>query len=109
VAQLRLDDVRDRFDRQLDSPAELAAPSPRRGRHLDTAGYAAYMFNVIERASHVLGVAADAEDATHDENGVDLTLIRVYLDMTPIERVRSLQNAVRAIGRFRPIKSQSRE
>lgn len=61
------------------------------------------MFNVIENASHVL--AGDVNDATHDENGVDLTLIRAYLDMKPIERVRSLQNAVRAIERFRPVKS----
>jgi hypothetical protein len=46
---------------------------------------------------------------THDENGVDLTLIRAYLDMTPIERLRSLQNAARALGRFRPIESSKPE
>jgi hypothetical protein len=38
---------------------------------------------------------------THDENGVDLTLIRAYLDLSPIQRLQSLQNAVRAILRFR--------
>jgi hypothetical protein len=40
---------------------------------------------------------------THDSSGVDLSLIRVYLALTPIERLRSLQNAVRAIQKFRPI------
>jgi hypothetical protein len=40
-----------------------------------------------------------------DEAGVDLTLIRLYLALTPIERLRSLQNAVRAIEKFRPIKN----
>jgi hypothetical protein len=40
---------------------------------------------------------------THDENGVDLTLIRAYLDLSPIQRLRSLQNAVRAIQRFRSL------
>jgi hypothetical protein len=40
---------------------------------------------------------------TFDEGGVDLTLIREYLKLTPVERLRSLQNAVRAIGKFRRI------
>jgi hypothetical protein len=43
-----------------------------------------------------------------DEAGVDLTLIRAYLALTPIERLRSLQNAVRAIRKFRPIKDRSK-
>jgi len=38
-----------------------------------------------------------------DEAGVDLTLIRAYLALTPIERLRALQNMMRAIGRFRPM------
>lgn len=37
---------------------------------------------------------------TQGENGVDLTLIRAYLDLSPMQRLRSLQNAVRAIQRF---------
>lgn len=37
-----------------------------------------------------------------DEAGVDLTLIRAYLALTPIERLRALQNMMRAIGKFRP-------
>lgn len=40
---------------------------------------------------------------THDENGVDLTLIRAYLDLSPLQRLQSLQNAVRAIQRFRSL------
>lgn len=38
-----------------------------------------------------------------NESGVDLTLIREYLKLTPVERLRSLQNAVRALGKFRRI------
>jgi len=38
-----------------------------------------------------------------DEAGVDLTLIRAYLALTPIERLRALQNMMRAIGKFRPM------
>lgn len=40
---------------------------------------------------------------THDKDGVDLTLIRAYLDLSPMQRLRSLQNAVRAIQRFRSL------
>ena len=38
-----------------------------------------------------------------DENGVDLTLIREYLKLTPLERLRSLQNAVRTLAKFRRV------
>lgn len=64
---------------------------------------------MIEKSLRILTLASPSAKPTHDENGVDLTLIRVYLDMTPIERLRSLQNAVRAIERFRPIKSSKPE
>ena len=73
---------------------------------LDTTGHAAYALEVTEKSFDVPAMAALASSSdkpTHDENGVDLTLIRAYLDMTPIERLRSLQNAARAIERFRPI------
>ena len=53
--------------------------------------------------------AATSKEPTHDENGVDLTLIRAYLDMTPRERLRSLQNAARALERFRPIEPSEPE
>jgi len=62
---------------------------------------------VTEKAFDVL--ASSSDKPTHDENGVDLTLIRAYLDMTPVERLRSLENAARAIERFRPIKSSKPE
>jgi hypothetical protein len=47
----------------------------------------------------------EAENArpSVDEAGVDLGLIRAYLALSPIERLRSLQNAVRAIQKFRKI------
>jgi hypothetical protein len=45
---------------------------------------------------------------THDENGVDLTLIRAYLDLSPTQRLQSLQNAVRAIQRFRSLVGETR-
>jgi hypothetical protein len=47
------------------------------------------------------GRADDRE--SFDEAGIDLTLIRSYLDLTPLERLRSLQNCVRALQKFRPL------
>jgi hypothetical protein len=44
---------------------------------------------------------------THDSSGVDLSLIRVYLALTPIERLRSLQNSVRAIQKFKRVNDAS--
>ena len=38
---------------------------------------------------------------THDEAGVDLTLIRWALSMTPAERLQSLQDAVSSIVEMR--------
>lgn len=66
-------------------------------------GPGAYASEVMEKSLDVLAPASPSDKPTHDKNGVDLTLIRVYLDMTPLERLRSLQNAARAIERFRPI------
>ena len=42
----------------------------------------------------------DAE-ATHSEDGVDLTLIRWMLSLTPTERLEVLQESVRSILRLR--------
>ena len=47
-------------------------------------------------------VAVDPRDAV-DDSGVDLTLIRAYLQLTPLERLRALQNNVRALQKFRPL------
>ncbi len=41
------------------------------------------------------------EEPTYSEDGVDLTLIRWMLSLTPAERLRTLQNAVRSILRLR--------
>lgn len=40
--------------------------------------------------------------STHSETGVDLTLIRWMLSLTPTERLRVLQQTVEAIERLRP-------
>jgi hypothetical protein len=39
--------------------------------------------------------------ATHSEDGVDLTLIRWMLSLTPAERLEVLENNVRSILRLR--------
>ena len=45
---------------------------------------------------------APREDApTHSEDGVDLTLIRWMLSLTPAERLDVLENNVRSILRLR--------
>jgi hypothetical protein len=44
---------------------------------------------------------AAAEEPTHSEDGVDLTLIRWMLSLTPAERLQVLQNNVRSILRLR--------
>jgi hypothetical protein len=57
---------------------------------------------VAQDESNVTPSVGDAR-ASFDEAGVDLGLIRVYLALSPMERLLSLQNAVRAIQKFRPI------
>ena len=44
---------------------------------------------------------------THSEDGVDLTLIRWMLSLTPAERLETLQNTVRSILRLRDVQSRS--
>lgn len=39
--------------------------------------------------------------ATHSEDGVDLTLIRWMLSLTPLERLLALQRSVESIVRLR--------
>lgn len=41
--------------------------------------------------------------ASFDDAGVDLGLIRAYLALSPLERLRSLQNAMGAIQKFRHV------
>ena len=45
--------------------------------------------------------AARRNPATRSEDGVDLTLIRWMLSLTPRERIEVLQNNVRSILRLR--------
>ena len=44
---------------------------------------------------------------THSEDGVDLTLIRWMLSMTPAERLQTLQQNVQAILRLRGDKAET--
>ncbi len=44
---------------------------------------------------------------THSEDGVDLTLIRWMLSLTPLERLRVLQRTVRSILRLRNARSRT--
>jgi hypothetical protein len=41
------------------------------------------------------------DEPTHSEDGVDLTLIRWMLSLTPAERLKVLENNVRSILRLR--------
>jgi hypothetical protein len=43
---------------------------------------------------------------THSEDGVDLTLIRWMLSLTPRERLETLQNTIRSIERLRHVQSR---
>ena len=45
-----------------------------------------------------------AGEPTHSEDGVDLTLIRWMLSMTPAERLATLQNTVRSIVTIRTLR-----
>ena len=42
-----------------------------------------------------------ANEQTHSEDGVDLTLIRWMLSLTPAERLRVLQQSVQSLLRLR--------
>jgi hypothetical protein len=44
---------------------------------------------------------------THSDDGVDLTLIRWMLSLTPGERLETLQNTVRSILRLRDVQPRS--
>jgi hypothetical protein len=44
---------------------------------------------------------------THSEDGVDLTLIRWMLSLTPLQRLRYLQRTVGSIVRLRHARSRS--
>ena len=46
-------------------------------------------------------------EPTHSEDGVDLTLIRWMLSMTPVERLQTLQQNVQAILRLRGDKADA--
>ncbi len=47
------------------------------------------------------GAAAPQDDRTYSEDGVDLTLIRWMLSLTPAERLNVLQHTVRSLLKLR--------
>ncbi len=49
--------------------------------------------------------AGRVSERTHSEDGVDLTLIRWMLSLTPLERLEVLQETVRSLLRLRGEKS----
>lgn len=51
--------------------------------------------------------AAAAPRPSHSEDGVDLTLIRWMLSLTPGERLEAVQNMIRSILRLRDVRSRS--
>jgi len=56
----------------------------------------------IENSDTQSCVSADQEiKPTHSEDGVDLTLIRWFLSLTPAERLEALQQTVRSIMKVR--------
>ena len=50
-------------------------------------------------------MAGRVGEPTHSEDGVDLTLIRWMLSLTPLERLEVLQETVRSLLRLRGEKS----
>lgn len=44
------------------------------------------------------------EERIFDENGVDLTLIRYSLSLSPTERLKSVENFMNAMATVRPIR-----
>ena len=51
----------------------------------------------FEKKTETVG---DDEVRTHSEDGVDLTLIRWMLSLTPAERLKTLQNTIRSFKRL---------
>ncbi len=47
------------------------------------------------------GASTSKDSPTHSEDGVDLTLIRWMLSLTPAQRLRVLQQTIRSIIKLR--------
>lgn len=56
----------------------------------------------------VKGVGAPSGRPTHSEDGVDLTLIRWMLSLTPLERLQVLQRNIRALRKLQDAASHLR-
>ena len=55
----------------------------------------------VERPVRATECPSTADRPTHSEDGVDLTLIRWMLSLTPLERLQVLQQHLNAIVRLR--------
>ncbi len=49
--------------------------------------------------------AADESGPEYDENGVELSLIRYSLALTPTERLKAVENFMNAMASVRPVSS----
>lgn len=45
--------------------------------------------------------SADAETTDYDENGVDLSLVRYSLSLTPTQRLKAVENFMNAVASVR--------
>lgn len=54
-----------------------------------------------KESARIAGRRSSRPEATHSPDGVDLTLIRWMLSMTPAQRLRTLQRVVKSVLRIR--------
>ncbi len=61
--------------------------------------------NVMNRDTGLAsGAASDSpSEPQFDENGVDLTLVRYTLSLTPTERLKAVENFMRAMASVKPV------
>ncbi|MFQ5686801.1 MAG: hypothetical protein ACE5GV_09090 [Candidatus Scalindua sp.] len=63
--------------------------------------------NELREDGLVKAFSNKGNEVVHYEDGVDITLIRWMLSMTPAERLQTLQQNVRSIMRLRNAKSNT--
>lgn len=59
------------------------------------------MMEIKSRDGNPEASPSPADKPTHSEDGVDLTLIRWFLTLTPAERLEALQQTIRSIMKVR--------
>lgn len=63
--------------------------------------------NKLRESSPTKYSSNKGNEGVHDEGGVDITLIRWMLSMTPAERLQTLQQNVRSIMKLRNAKANT--